>query len=182
MARKNRDREPSREAVREDRRSEAGGIRRTQNVRTVERAIADRRPYSNSVFDLDLSAFSVVEDARLDRAEADRSAPSVAAATATSRQVKAIADAGSKRGQQRKAARIAERRIVAEASPRAAVQGRVIKKGLAVVEPARREHLHAEHSTQSRKETARANCKKRPEKSGRGSGRKFVPWCDRTRK
>lgn len=44
---------------------------------------------------------------------------------------------------------------------------------------------HAQHSRNSRVEKARASCKERPEpdrvKRGRGSGKAFVPWCDRKR-
>jgi len=45
---------------------------------------------------------------------------------------------------------------------------------------------HAERSPKARVEKARSTCKERPEpdrvKRGRGSGKAFVPWCDRKRR
>ena len=48
---------------------------------------------------------------------------------------------------------------------------------------ANREHLQADQpSRDSRKENVRGRCNERPENNkGRGTGRKFVPWCDRKR-
>ena len=54
--------------------------------------------------------------------------------------------------------------------------------GLKDNQPARTDHLHAERSEQRKERSRAVNCKQRPEPTkGRGSGRKFVPWCDRKR-
>ena len=176
MAKRNRDRDDGRKA--------SGGIRRAETIRRVESRLAQRSPGLHSeALDLDLSAFQVESpwDTHNPREQVARAQESRRPRATTIWRSNKLADQlASKRGAQRRAERISERkptakRVLADAR----MQNRVVT-GKAPVNP---EHLQADQpSRNSRKETVRGTCKERPHKTkGSGRGRKFVPWCDRKR-
>ena len=168
MARRDRDRD--------DRREESGGVRRTQAVRTVERAIADRRPTSVSTFDLDLSAFgpSVGEP---DRNRASIASPQSLAQpsrqTALRSRNQTVAD--SKRGAQRREERELDRKTLKRPLE---VKKQVAAQRTKTV--ASRDHLHEVRPARKESTRQKNSCKERPTKTkGSGGSRKFVPWCNR---
>lgn len=153
--------------------------------------IADRRPLTNSLFDLDLdlSAFNVREPASVREAGDTVYRGATPAKVTSSRNNQRPATLGA-RAATRQAERIAERRrVTALLAP-----AQSLAKRWEPVKPERpiqkaatvnKRHLQGESlSTPSRKDAMRGggHCKERPEKTrGSGTSRKFVPWCDRKR-
>lgn len=153
-----------------------GGIRQTRSVsRHFDGSGRNFRPFDYTAgFELDLSAFEDTHEGptRFER-EAVARAQDIARPGRTISMQNRKRPEGSALGESKRA----KPRGIKTTASRLSQSG-----GLKDNQPARTEHLHAERSEQRKERSRAVNCKQRPEPTkGRGSGRKFVPWCDRKR-
>lgn len=185
MGKKNRDSGSSRETTRDAPRRDYGGVRNAGVVKTVSQNLNRQRAYQRAELpELDLSAFEPTDNiaSAFDIAPAQLLRPAQFYSPG----------AGRDRVAEAPRAKLATPKLLARTQAkqqpgRAAILP-VRKPGFtntALVNQsltARTDHLQAKPS-EKRKERSRENCKQRPEpkKSGSGSSRAFVPWCDRKR-
>lgn len=157
------------------RREPQGGLRQTANNRSVSGGFARNVSEPYSFFRPDLSAFETINDranARISWADTPATRPAARGTPSRQTPVRAY-DTPSKRSLERKAERENSRPTVSDWRPQ-------LLKRPSNAPAARKLERHEVRS--ARLEPSRPTCKSRPKdnrpKSG-GSGKEFVPWCDR---
>lgn len=168
MAKRNKNREASRPST--------GGVRKTANFREVSRSVTRDLTQPFEFFKPDLSAFETINETANARISFDAPASRPAARGTSSRPASARANSAtpSKRSLERK------NEPVATGRPRIShYQPALLRPNKP--QPAKKLERHEVRS--ARLEPLRVTCKPRPKdtkpKGGGGSGKEFVPWCDR---